>query len=357
MRNTYTRDSTSRGSGEYGNEPLNAGYDHSDYNQRAWDEESAAGFTRHQPSNSRRTASQNPFAAATKRIGENVSNLFDNRSRRGREVSGRPSRTAPATEANGDYLGVGLACRACGKPVDSAQMRCPHCGAFVKPLYQNILFWISVVVLIALVVVLAVVINSCRADTTQEEDSIPDETTQQPAENDSAPIDRATLSLAVDAAQAILNDQSVTHTYTRYSATVLQAAVDNANSVLLDEAVTDAQITEAYEQLTAANDTLAKMTTEAQSVDYADLSANLSSYIGQRITLTGTALIVTPNDNGSVSVQMAVSGNSDAIVYVDYLPEDALSDLAVGNSFTVIGTVSNEAYGSPVIQADRIEVQ
>ena len=356
MRNSHTRDSVLHSDNRYIDEPQIAGYEYPNYGQRAQEGETVAGFTRHQSSNSRRTASRNLFSTVTKHIGAGVSNLLESRPRRIQEPSGRPSR-APSAGPSDDYLGVGPACHSCGKPVDAAQTRCPHCGAFVKPLYQNIIFWIVVVVFISLVTALTIAINSCNSREALSEDQSVNDATQQPAQEDPTPIDRNTLSSAVSDAESILSNQSSTHTYTRYSATVLQAAVDNANAVLLDEAATDGQITNAYQQLNEANNALAEMATDVQSADYADLSANLSNYIGQRVILAGTALIVTPNDNGSVSVQMAVSGDSNAIVYVDYLPEDALGDLAVGDSFTVNGTVSNEAYGSPVIQADRIEVQ
>lgn len=355
--NRHARDYAPYGISGGSPEAHDVGYGYGDYSQQPHESNPSVGFTKHQPSNSRRSASEGLISSATRRIGTGISNLIGNRSQKQQAKPTRPSRAA-STDNSGDYLGVGSACRSCGRPVGPAQTRCPHCGAFVRPLYQNIFFWVAIVIFVALVVILTIVINSCSPSSSSTPDTTePVNPINQPEEQEPAVIDRNSLSSAVSTAQAVLDNQNANHTYTRYSASQLQAAVDDANGILLDSAATDGQIEAAYHELDAANSALAELSDSYTTPDYTDLSTNLSSYLGQQISLSGTALIVTANDNGTVSVQMAVSGDSNAIAYVDYLPEDATGELFEGGSFTVNGTVSHEAYGSPVIQADRIEVQ
>ena len=104
-----------------------------------------AGFKRHTSSNARRVAAQNPLKDGARKLGGAVAGL-------GRSaVSKIPRPTPKAPQASvsyndGDFLGSGIPCRVCGNPVDQAQVRCPHCGAYVKPLYKSLPFWVLVAV-------------------------------------------------------------------------------------------------------------------------------------------------------------------------------------------------------------------
>ena len=121
-----------------------------------------AGFKRHTSSNARRVAAQNPLKDGARKLGGAVAGL-------GRSaVSKIPRPTPKAPQASvsyndGDFLGSGIPCRVCGNPVDQAQVRCPHCGAYVKPLYKSLPFWVLVAVAVVLVVLLSLAINSCRS--------------------------------------------------------------------------------------------------------------------------------------------------------------------------------------------------
>ena len=325
-----------------------------------------AGFNRHQSANTRRVAKENPVTGAAKRLGGAVSGAVSGlvqgrRQASAAAASGRPSRAAASMSDGGDYLGVGNACRVCGNPVDPEQARCPHCGAFVKPLYTNPAFIIPVVILVVLVVLLTLAINSCK----------PVESGKTPGNTDDTPgstqVDgnsrTSALAAAINSAQGMLDTQSANRTCTRYSLNNLQTVVTNAKAVLANEAATDEEIAQAAQSV---SDAMAAMVT-TQGVNYAwpwyfeDLIPNLAGYVGTQIAMNGTTQVVTVNADGTITASMAVSGDTSCMVYVTYYASDvydangAATELYVGRDFSAFGVVTGDVNGIPTMLADYVE--
>ncbi len=307
------------------------------------------GFTRHQSSNARRAPSQNPVVGAAKRIGSSIGGVFAGRkgkdaprSPRGAEKP-HPSRQASSNvrDAGGDYLGVGEECRICGNPVDAGQSRCPHCGAFVRPLYQHVAFWIAIVVLIAIVVVLSVVINSCRST---------DEDTDTPVVS---AVDTTGLEAAVANAQEVLDEQAANRTYTRWSLVCLESALSSANELLEDSSVTAEQVAASIQSLNETISSMVSMIDEYPWPSYEDLTVPVDGRLGHQVAVNGACLSVEQSDDGTMVASIAMSGDTASIVYVEYESTDA--ELAVGSNYTVYGTVTGNSDGAPIILADSIE--
>lgn len=350
--NRYTRDRAPYEGADQGypEDEWNGGYQGygQDYDRQADSYGQAAGFNHHRSSGARRTPAENPVAGAAKRVGSAVTGLFANRASRQPRSSqaARPSRGAAMTDG-GDYLGVGEACRACGKPVEHGQLRCPHCGAFVKPLYQNLVFWIAVVVLVVLVVVLSIGINSCRSNAGGSD-------TPAVQGGSSAGSDGSALATAVANAQSTLDAQETSRTYTRYSLNNLQHVVSAANAVLADETSTDEAIASALAEVNEALEGLVEIAADAPRIDYAEVAANLSAHLGEQVSLNGTVQEVGTGEDGVVSMSVAVSGDTAQIVYVNFESQDAEGVPEAGSDCTATGTVIGEYNGMPVVFADSV---
>lgn len=312
----------------------------------------AAGFNRHQPNSTRRTSAENPIVDAAKRVGgavgDAVGGLLAGRSAKA-APSGRPARPGSSRQSSagedGDYLGTGEPCRVCGKPVAPGQARCPHCGAFARPLYQNVFFWVAVVVLIALVVVLSIAINSCKSNDADGGSSSVGVVTRQ---------DRKALEEVVSNAKSTLEEQQADRTYTRYSLNNLQYVVSTAETVLSDETATDEAIAAAVQEMNTALEELAPIATDATAVDYAELSANVAAYTGRQVAVSGTVQEVGSGEDGVVSMAVASAGDADQLLYINFSSSDVASVPEVGTSCSATGTVIGEYNGCPVVYADVV---
>ena len=326
--------------------------------QQPLDGAQPAGFTRHALGNSRRASTPNPVVEAFGRARDAVGGFVAARrggsgasSAAGRASSapGRPARAAAVSEG-GDYLGVGLPCRLCGNPVDSDQTRCPHCGAFVKPLYTNVFFWVSVAVLVGLVVLLSLSINSCKS-TPSIEQLMDDPTSVSTAEV------RGVLATAVLDAQATLTAQEANRTYTHYSLDNLESKVGDAKAVAESETSTNSQVVAASQALSNAVASLAPIATDSTAPAYGDLVAAPDSYVGKQISVSGVVKTAVAADGGMTLTEVYVAGNTSQVACVNLYDADATSTIAEGSSIVAYGTMIGLYNGLPVMLADSVQVQ
>ena len=244
-----------------------------------------------------------------------------------------------------DYLGVGAPCRVCGNPVDRLQVKCPHCGARVRPLYKQATFWIAVAVAVVLVVVLSVSINSCKLQQASNSAATP-----------SAASTSAFLQEAVTQAQATLDAQTTSHEYTRLSAHKLQDAVDAAQSALASGTASGQEISDASAALTEATAGLARtVDTSGYEWPYAtDFTANMDSYVGKQIALTGTVAYVDQPADGSLGWSQITLSDGTALGIGVYA-SDCQSGLEVGKDVTVYGVLNTDGT-TYAFWTDRVDV-
>lgn len=322
-----------------------AEYQEGEYGQEAGGQ---AGFTRHRPSNSRRLASENPVAGAARAVGGAVSGLVGRISSGRRQAAARGgARGASPRSEGGDYLGTGEPCRVCGNPVDPSQSRCPHCGAFVRPLYRSVPFWIAVAVLVAVVALLTAGLSSCVQS--REGDG-------GPGQGASVSTGRAALESAVASAQEVLDAQQASRTYTRYTLASLESAVAAANAVLADPASTDEQCQASAQQVSAAVSALAERVTDPEWPSYEALTAYGTVDLGHQVAVNGTVQEISEAQDGTLSMSIAVSGDPSLIVYVNFSAADAASIPSVGQDVNAVGSVVGLYQACAVVLADSVEV-
>ena len=310
------------------------------------------GFNRHQSSNARRVAAQNPIKDGARRLGNAFSGLRQAAASKMPRPAPRAARSEGARDDD-DYLGVGNPCRVCGNPVDSSQDRCPHCGAFVRPPYQHVGFIVAIVVAVAAIVLLSLAISSCKGGSpTDPAVTTPDN----PANVVATPGDKSALTAATASAQAVLDAQPSTHTYTAYTIRNLQTAVDGANAVINNPDASDAEVAQAAQAVSDAMGALANPVADYPWPMYDDLVANLAGYLGQQIAINGTTQEISTDEFGLNTATMAVSGDPACIVYIQYYGDVLNGELYVGSDFTALGTVSGDLNGVPVIFADQVDV-
>lgn len=312
-----------------------------------------AGFNRHQSSNARRVAAQNPIKDGVSRLGSAFSGLRQAAVSRVPKPAARSPR-AEVTRDDGDYLGVGNPCRVCGNPVDPTQIRCPHCGAFVRPLYQHIGFIVAIVVAIVAIVLLSLAISSCKGTAPAEPG--PTNPGTDPAATVAPTGDKSALTAATASAQAVLDANPSTHTYTAYSIANLQAAVNNANAVINNPDATDEEVAQAAQSVSDAMGALVNPLADYPWPMYADLVADIPGFIGHQIAINGTTQTIETDANGLNTATMAVSGDSTCIVYIQYYGDALNGELYPGSDFTALGTVTGDLNGLPVILADQVDV-
>ncbi len=331
-----------------------AAYDY----QQPLDGSQPAGFTRHAVGSARKAAKSNPVAEVFGRARDAVTGFVAEKRNsiggaaasggRGASASGRPARAASVSEG-GDYLGVGLPCRLCGNPVDSDQTRCPHCGAFVRPLYTNVFFWVSVAVLIGLIVMLSLSINSCRSTPSMEQ------LMDDPSAVSTEEV-RSVLSTAVLDAQTTLTAQETNRTYTHYSIDNLESKVADAQAVAESETSTNSQVVTASQALSNAVAALAPIATDSTAPAYGDLVATPDTYVGKQISISG--VVKTAAASGDMTLtEVYVAGNTSQVACVNLYNVDATSVPVEGSSIVAYGTMIGLYNGLPVILADSVQVQ
>ncbi len=325
----------------------------------SFDQSQSAGFTHYQMGSTRRTVSmENPASEAARRVGGAVGGFVGNISSRVRGSasdtstttrSGRTVPTGTAQDENGDYLGVGHPCRVCGNPVDDSQTRCPHCGAFVRPLYTNVWFWVALVVLVAIIVLLAVGINSCVSSNKAEEPAVVEEPEIEVP-------DTTALGTAVSSAQAILADQQNARSATRLSLRHLQEAVTNAETVLSDSTSTNEQITAAADQISSALAGFESLAENYAWPSYVDMTMPTDNMLGEQVAVSGQCQWIVYNEgSGTMTAALAMDNNPDLPVYIEFYNEDADTDVLEGGDYAAYGVIVGNSDGGPVILADRIE--
>lgn len=293
---------------------------------------SPVGFQRHPRGSARRTPARQPRATrgAQDAAEEPV------------ETTDEP-RTS-ATRPGGDYLGTGNPCRVCGRPVDPSQSRCPHCGAFQRPLYLNPAFIVACVVAVALVVLLSIGIHSCSTRAPQPGTDTPATSTPQSTE------DKTAINDAIAAAQSTVDENAAAPTYTANSMMALQSALSAAQGVSDDPNATTEQIDEAIANLqSASNGLLLRPVAFGESYDWpwydplVETLTNDPSYVGSQIAMEGTLESVTAGTDGSVSI-VASSGDVACPIQVTCTNLTDLSGvdstLPQGERVEVAGTVT-----------------
>lgn len=231
--------------------------------------------------------------------------------------AGAPRRSAAASES--DYLGTGKPCVRCGRPVDPGQARCPHCGAYQKPVYTNPIFIGTVVVCVVLIVILSIALNSCTSQGTTQSSSSSTETATQ-SDTTATSEARDLLQSGINSAQNYIdtNDSSTTHLYTAYSIHALRDAISNAQTVLANEDATQTEVSDASSKIQNAIESLVTL----QSFDtlewpmYADLAQNIGSYVGSQIAMNGVIYGSSTSGTDGTLVYVAISGDTSALVGV-----------------------------------------
>ena len=302
--------------------------------------EGSVGFQRHTPTNARRiaagrprpqrqSADASPDAAAQPR---------SERSARSGRQDAAGAGAPRAASRGGDYLGTGKACRVCGKPVDPTQSRCPHCGAFQRPLYANPLFLGGAIVVVAIVVLLSIGINSCASKAPAPGSE------GKPTVQVESKEDKTAINDAIATAQATIDENTASPTYTAATIAGLQAAIVSAQGVSDDPNATVEQIDQAIADLSSASDALVlRPVAFGSSYDwpwYDPLVESLNgdgSYLGAQVAMEGTVESVSSGTAGSVAI-IASSGDTTCPIELTCTNMTDLS--AVGGSLTQGARVS-----------------
>lgn len=236
------------------------------------------------------------------------------RAARGTDDAAATPESAPrasAARTGGDYLGVGDPCRVCGRPVDASQARCPHCGAFQRPLYTNPVFIAGCVVAAALVVLLSIGINSCASRSADP--ASPGDT---PAASNPSEGQNSALTDAIAAAQSTVDQNAATPTYTAASIATLQQAIASAQAVADDANASEEQVSQAASALATASNGLV-LRPVAFGSNYIDpwydplveALATDPSYAGTQISMEAVVGAVSTGTEGSVAT-VYISGDT-----------------------------------------------
>lgn len=309
----------------------------------------------------------NPIARVAGGVAQGARSLVsrNNQSTRAGRTSSREGQQASssrsASYAGDDYLGTGEPCRLCGRPVEPTQSRCPHCGAFRVPLYQQLPFWIAVVVLVVLIVLFTLAANSCA--------SKPADQGTTPAATDSSDgaatstEDKTELLAAIAEGQTYIDENAAYGTYTVASVVALRDAMSTAQSVADDASATADQISQATQGISSAVGSLMNCPTGYDGYSWLDHATLLAS--GQALTHalsagTGTVLQMTSGTEGT-TLTVAMGGDVSTVVSVVYNELSvAEGEPYVGASITFAGVVTGTgSYGDveiPVLTADYVTV-
>ena len=243
-----------------------------------------------------------------------------------------------------DYLGVGTPCRMCGSPVDRLQVRCPHCGARLRPLHTQPTFWIGVAVLVLLVVVLSLAIGSCKS-----------EQAGSPSVSQNVAVTAETLQTAVADAETTRAEQS-SHVYTRLSAFKAQEAVDAAKAVATSGTATAQELSDASKNLADAMSGLVRVVdTSSYEWPYAtDFTANPESYLGKQIALTGTVSSVDLPDDGSLGWSQ-ITLDDGSTLGIGVYASDSQAQFEEGKEVTVYGVLNSDGTNY-AFWCDKVEV-
>ena len=321
----------------------------------AYQQDNASGFRRYTAGSARRGS-----GSTRRRPARDAQAAGDAQPEAGEPTPGR-------TGHSSDYLGVGDPCRVCGRPVDPTQTRCPHCGAFQRPLYTNPFFWGAVVIVVAIVVLLSIGINSCASKNAPEGGT--GTTGNVPISTGGDQDGTSPLASAIASAQARIDENAVTPTYTAASIESLSAALATAQGVSSDPNATEDQVNQSILDISNALEGLIlRPVAFGQSYEwpwYEDVVNALASdpsYVGTQIAMQGVISSVTSGTEESVAL-VAISGDPACMVQVTCtgLTEFIDTDLTEGNTVDFAGTVTGTTeytaedgtvYQIPTVTAD-----
>lgn len=258
----------------------------------------------------------------------------------------RASRARVVEYEESDYLGTGTSCKVCGNPVDRLQPRCPHCGALVKPLYTRIPFWISVVVLLALVVALTSAISSCKL--TQD---VPLPTPQPKLD----PVEISVVQENIAASEYALTDEANRHPYTQISCNDLRAAIENAKSAISNSPNDTQKVAQANQDLIASYQALVPVAQNYEWPFAPEITANPANYAGKQVALNGYVSQASFDPNGGVSSCVLSIGDNGETMAVSFYPYDTAGSFGEGTQLNVYGVLSYDGT-TAVIWADKIDI-
>ncbi len=260
-------------------------------------------------------------------------------------ISARRAQSHAVVYEQGDYTGTGTACRMCHNPVDHMQSRCPHCGAFVHPLYKRPVFWVAVVIFVALVVILTMALSSCKSEGTG--------TGGAPA----AATSTADLQTLIDTAEATLTEQSQSHPYTRFTAYNLRQAVTAAENAVADTSTSASALAEVATNLSNAQAAVLSITSTYDWPTFSDLVANPANNSTKQVALSATVVSIGEVQSNSLcSMVIQDPSNSDNQLTVYYYPyTDQTSDFSAGATVSVYGEFVYDGTNM-ALWADKVEV-
>ena len=273
----------------------------------------------------------------------------------------RPS-SPRAAYAGDDYLGTGKPCRVCGRPVEPTMSRCPHCGAFRVPLYQQVPFWAAVVVLAALVVLLSVAVNSCSSAPATSPAAPGGESSQ--ADDSPVAQDKSALTDALSQGQARIDENAANGTYTVATVMRLQEAMSAGQSVADDAQATEDQVSKATQDISDAVGSLRECPTGINMYSWLDYDTIVNSAQGGMTSNTagcGTVSAVSAGTDGT-TLTVSHEGDPTHVIIVQYNELSAVSGApAVGSQINFAGTVSGmtqtgDGASAPTLVADYVEV-
>ncbi len=249
--------------------------------------------------------------------------------RTARTVAGQPA------ASGSDYLGEGPSCKRCGRPVDPSQTRCPHCGAFVRPPYKNPVLIGALAIIVVLIVVFCILINSCSSAPQAGEEPTPQVTATEASTNE--------LQTTLDNARQYLSDNATGHVYTAASIQDLEAATSAAQALLTSQNYSTEEAEAATQAINDSMNSLVILTSFSLLTDpwYDPLMADIDSYMGQQISMSGIIQTITTSDNMATAL-VFISGDEYCPVFVQYGSLTAVdTGIVEGSSIRFGGTVTS----------------
>ena len=265
---------------------------------------------------------------------------------------------------SGDYLGTGEACVKCGRPVDAASSRCPHCGALQVPFYQNKSLLIPLVGLIALLVILTIAVNSCSNAGGESGGG------NAPWSGVFSSVDKSDLQSTVDSANQIIAAGGSEHTYTSAAYRSLSEAVSAAQATLDNRDATEDDVAQATTKLQAVMHSMA--TALGAPLDerwtwptYSELTGSIGSFVGRQIAFYGTIQSIQSDEDGSQTLAIAIAEDPNlplALTVTNLTVVDG-AQLSVGSYITFGGEVTGSTSAqhddgsitlTPAVEADYI---
>ena len=261
-----------------------------------------------------------------------------------------PQQAAASQPSGPNYMGAGKPCVRCGRPVDPSQDRCPHCGAFQRPLYSNPWFLVPVIALVLLVVVLSIALSSCSSKSTTQKAGTAGTSSSISADSAATSESLTLLQSGITSAQNYIDTSSnqSPHIYTAYSLQAVRQALAEAETVSNEQDATQGEVQQANDDLKSSIEGLVELQAfdSLEWPNYEDLAANIDTYTGSQIAINGTVVSTTSQDDGTTTLYVAVSGDTTCMIAVELTGDentDFTGDSYVGQVFDFGGVVTGTA--------------